>query len=44
MWSASMFVTTAIIGSQVQERRVGFVGLDHDVVAAAELARSRRRC
>ena len=29
---------------QVQERRVGFVGLDHDVVAAAELRSWRRRC
>ena len=42
MWSASMLVTTAITGDQVQERGVRFVGLDHDVVARAQLARWRR--
>ena len=37
MWSASMLVTTAITGSGFEERGVGFVGLDHDVFALAQL-------
>ena len=36
MWSASMLVTTAITGVQVEERRVGLVGLGDQELALAE--------
>ena len=36
MWSWSMLVTTAIVGVQVQERRVGLVGLGDEELAVAE--------
>ena len=43
MWSASMLVTTASTGCQVQERRVRLVGLGHQELAAAQARVGIRR-